>query len=134
MAAYAKWVDVIGTEPAPMREDYAQVLAKQTVFVAETAGHVVGGVVLAPAAEGFLLENIAVHPELAGRGIGSRLLATAEQEAAAQGFASIYLYTHALMLDNIAIYRNAGYVEYARRTEGPYARVYMRKQLAGHGA
>lgn len=128
-AAYEPWIVVIGAKPGPMLENYDDVVATKLVHVAEVGNLIVGGVVLAETDEGFLLDNIAVHPRFAGRGIGSRLLALAEREAMAHGHDSIYLYTHERMAANIALYANAGYVEFARRTVGPYARMFMRKQL-----
>lgn len=70
VAAYARWVPVIGAEPGPMRQDYEQVLATEQGYVAEAAGRVVGVLVLSLTAEGFLLENVAVHPGSAGAGLG----------------------------------------------------------------
>jgi len=83
--------------------------------------------VLCVAEEGFLLERVAVHPAFAARGLGAFLLTLAEQEARTQGYASIYLYTHELMVQNIALYNKLGYVEYARREECGFRRIYMRK-------
>ena len=53
----------------------------------------------------------------------------AELEARRQGFDSIYLYTHERMTENQEIYRHLGYIEYARRTESGFRRIYMRKEL-----
>jgi hypothetical protein len=47
-----------------------------------------------------------------------------------QGFAAIYLYTHEKMTENQVLYTKIGYVEYDRRVEKGYSRVYMRKRLA----
>ncbi len=129
MAAYARWVPVIGTEPAPMRQDYAQILATELCYVAEAAGKVTGVLVLSVTEEGFLLENVAVHPANASSGLGRRLLTLAEQEALAHGFPSTHLYTHERMAENIRLYTRLGYQEYARRVERGLARVYMRKAL-----
>lgn len=128
-AAYARWVPVIGTVPAPMRQNYEEVLATEVAFVAEVAGAVVGVLVLAVTEEGFLLENVAVHPGNVRSGLGGKLLELAEREAVTRGYASIYLYTHERMADNIALYRRRGYREYSRRTEDGFARVYMCKAL-----
>ena len=45
------------------------------------------------------------------------------------GFAFIHLYTHEKMTENQAMYAKLGYVEFDRRTEHGFARVYMRKAL-----
>ncbi|MEZ5658769.1 MAG: GNAT family N-acetyltransferase [Burkholderiaceae bacterium] len=128
-AAYAPWIPVIGTRPGPMLEDYRAVLFTRQVFVAEVGDAIVGVLVLAKSTDGFLLENIAVRPEMAGRGVGRILLSLAEREAVAQGYRSIILYTHEKMTRNIALYERAGYVRVDERREGPFSRVYMRKSL-----
>ena len=43
----------------------------------------------------------------------------------------IHLYTHALMTENIALYRRIGFIETHRVSEKGYDRVYMTKQLHG---
>jgi hypothetical protein len=53
----------------------------------------------------------------------------AESEARRQGFGSIYLYTHEKMTENQTLYLKIGYVEYDRRLENGFPRVYMRKNL-----
>jgi N-acetylglutamate synthase-like GNAT family acetyltransferase len=112
-----------------MLEDYAQVVAQRQVSVAERDGEIVGVLVLTVTAEGFLLDNVAVHPSSHGKGVGRALLQLAESEARRQGYASIYLYTHEKMTENQALYAKIGYVAYDRRHEKGYDRVYMRKQL-----
>ena len=130
MAAYSPWVERIGIQPGPMLQDYADVLATaDAVVVAELEGTVVRVLVTRATSEGFLLENVAVHPRLMGQGLGRRLIERAEREALDRGHRSIDLYTHEGMLSNIALYSRLGYVEYARRVEGAFARVFMRKAL-----
>jgi len=126
--AYTPYIERIGRKPGPMLENYAQVVAERHVTVAERGGKIVGVLVLVTTEEGFLLDNIAVHPEHRG-GIGKALLQYAESECRRQGFASIYLYTHQKMTENQALYSRIGYVEYDRRNENGFARVYMRKRL-----
>ncbi len=128
-AAYRHYVARIGMPPAPMTEDYEEVIRDFQVTVAENGEDIVAVLVLALTDEGFLLENVAVVPEHQGRGLGKRLLDLAELEARRQGFNSIYLYTNELMTEDQEIYRRRGYIEYARRTESGLHRVYMRKQL-----
>jgi len=129
-AAYRHYVERIGKPPGPMLEDYAQVMQEREVSVAERAGTVLGVVVLEQTQEGFLLENVAVHPSSRGTGVGRQLLEFAEAEARRQGYPSIYLYTHQKMTENQALYAKIGYVEYDRRSEQGYDRVFMRKPLA----
>lgn len=113
-----------------MLENYAEVIQQRQVSVANLGGEIAGVLVLATTEEGFLLDNIAVHPSCQKKGVGKALLEFAESEARGRGFTSIYLYTHEKMTENRSLYAKIGYVEYDRRTENIYNRVYMRKQLA----
>ena len=115
-----------------MLENYAEVLRSCKVWVGVVDGMVIGVLVLSMTHEDFLLENVAVLPSASGRGYGHVLLKHAEQEAIANGHASIHLYTHEKMARNITLYTKSGYVTYDCRTEGPYTRVLMRKVLRPH--
>ena len=128
-AAYGHYVERIGVLPGPMTEDYAEVIGTRRVTVAEQHGAVVGVIVLAVTDEGFLVDNVAVHPGHRGRGLGRALLEFAEAEARRAGFDSIYLYTHEKMTENLALYAKIGYLEYERRSQGAFSLVYLRKQL-----
>ena len=130
-AAYGHYVERIGRLPGPMTEDYAQVIRDRQVTVVEAGGEVVGLVVTGPGDEGFLLDNVAVHPSHQGSGLGRTLLELAEAEARQAGFDSIYLYTHERMTENQAMYARIGYFEYERRSEHGLSRVFMRKRLSG---
>jgi GNAT superfamily N-acetyltransferase len=128
-AAYRHYVERIGRPPAPMLDDYAQIIADRPVHVAENDGKIVGMLVLDETDEGFLLETVAVDPSVQGTGVGRRLIDLAEAEARRAGHTSIYLYTHEKMTENRLHYAKIGYVEYARRNEHGLARVYLRKPL-----
>jgi ribosomal protein S18 acetylase RimI-like enzyme len=97
--------------------------------VAEHDAAIVGVVVLTVTDEGFLVDNVAVHPSRRGTGLGRALLQVAEAEARHAGFDAIHLYTHEQMTENLALYSRIGYVEYDRRSQGAFSLVYMRKQL-----
>lgn len=129
-AAYSPWIDQIGRTPWPMLQDYEAVVRDAHVVVAEQGGKLVGILVLRETAEGFLVDNVAVMPSHKGHGLGKALLVFAEQQARQQGHASLYLYTNARMQANITLYLKAGYVEFARRQEEGFERVYLRKVLA----
>ena len=87
-----------------MLQDYSAVIATEIVFVAGSGDQVVGVLVLSNTDDGFLIENVAVLPAVAGRGIGKLLLVHAEREAKARGFDSIYLYTNEKMTENLVLY------------------------------
>jgi GNAT superfamily N-acetyltransferase len=127
--AYRPYVARIATIPGPMTDDYEQVIRNHYVTVAEREGTVEGVIVLRVADEGFLIDNVAVHPSRRGTGLGKRLLEFAESEALRAGFDSVYLYTHEKMTENISLYAKIGYLEYKRRSLGEFSLVYMRKRL-----
>jgi ribosomal protein S18 acetylase RimI-like enzyme len=128
-AAYRHYIERIGIVPRPMTDDYAEVIKNYHVTLAESSQIVVGVIALTVTDEGFLIDNVAVHPSARGKGLGKALLAFAEAEARRAGFDSIYLYTHEKMTENIALYSKIGYVEYDRRSQGGFSLVYMRKQF-----
>ena len=128
-AAYSQWVSRIGRKPWPMLQDYRVVVETEHVVLAEARGEVAGILVLRETPDGLLVDNVAVFPDCKGRGIGRALLVHAEQEARTRGHASLYLYTNEKMTENIAMYSRAGYVEYERRQEEGFSRVFLRKVL-----
>jgi ribosomal protein S18 acetylase RimI-like enzyme len=127
--AYGQYVERLGGRPRPMTDDYADVVRRSSVTVAERSGEVVGLIVLGVDDEGFFVDNVAVDPSHQGGGVGRALLEHAETVARGEGFDSIYLYTHELMTENLAMYSRAGYEEYERRRHGDACLVYLRKRL-----
>jgi ribosomal protein S18 acetylase RimI-like enzyme len=128
-AAYVRYVVRLGSPPRPMMDDYAEVVRRNSVTVAERGGEIVGVIVFGSDEEGFFVDNVAVDPRHQGSGIGRALLEHAESAARRAGFDSMYLYTHELMTENVALYLRAGYVEYDRRLHGDARLVYLRKRL-----
>jgi N-acetylglutamate synthase-like GNAT family acetyltransferase len=127
--AYERYLEQFGIVPRPMTDDYTEVIRERRVTVAERDGTIVGLLVLDVDDEGFVIDNVAVHPSMQGKGLGRQLLELAESEARRAGFDSIYLYTHEKAKDNIALYSRIGYVEYDRRPERDFSIVFMRKRL-----
>jgi ribosomal protein S18 acetylase RimI-like enzyme len=128
-AAYGHYVERLGGPPRPMTDDFADVVRSRRVIVAERSGEIAGLVVMGGDDEGFFIDNVAVVPPHQGTGVGKALLEHAEVAARDAGFASIYLVTHKLMTENLALYSRIGYVEYDRRVHGGAHIVYVRKTL-----
>jgi len=128
-AAYSPYIARIGKPPAPMLDDYRQVLAEAEVQVALQDERVCGVLVLEREGDEMLLANIAVLPACKGQGIGKVLMRLCETRARQAGCSAVRLYTHERMTENIEIYRKLGYVETHRAEEQGFSRVFMRKKL-----
>jgi glutathione S-transferase len=131
--AYAHYIDRIGKPPGPMQDDYARRITDQQAWVLEDVSNIVGVLVLEATEAGLLLDNIAVLPQCQGKGYGRALMQFAEAEASRRGYRDIYLYTHLLMTENIALYQRVGYIETHRISEKGFDRVYMTKTLRQGG-
>jgi ribosomal protein S18 acetylase RimI-like enzyme len=127
--AYLLYVPRIGRMPAPMTADYAAAVRSGQAWVAEVDGAVAGLLVLVSHPGYLLIENIAVQPSAQRRGIGSRLLVLAEEEARANGLGEIRLYTNEGMTENLAFYPRHGYRETRRAEENGFRRVFFSKVL-----
>jgi len=129
--AYAHYIERMGKPPGPMLDDYARRIEAGQVWVLESDGAIAGLVVLEDQGQGsLLLDNIAVSPSAQGQGIGRRLIAFTETEARRRGCQQVRLYTHVLMVENIALYTRLGFRETDRISEKGFDRVYMAKALA----
>jgi ribosomal protein S18 acetylase RimI-like enzyme len=127
--AYRHYIVRIGKPPGPMMDDYAARVSEGAVWVLEEGAVIAAVIVLLPAPNYRLLDNIAVSPTRQGLGFGRRLLAFAEDEALRRGYREIRLYTHETMVENQRLYASIGYEETERGSEAGYNRVFMRKQL-----
>jgi len=130
-AAFTHYTERIGKPPAPMLADFPKIIAAGKVWVAEIAGQIVGVLVQYEMEAGFYIDTVAALPELQGTGVGRALLLFAESEASRRGYQSIYLCTNVKMTENQAFYPKIGYVEYERKFDQGYDRIFYRKQLSG---
>lgn len=127
--AYSLYAPRMDRLPAPMTADYTAAVRTHQVWVAEEDDRVVGMLVLVPEGNAMLLENLAVHPDAQGRGLGRDLLTLADREAARQRMREIRLYANEVMTENLAYYPRHGYTETARAEQDGYHRVYFRKSV-----
>ena len=128
-AAYAKYRTRMERLPAPMLRDYAGLVEQGLVWV--IGDPVAGLIVLIPEPGSLLIENVAVHPDAQGTGLGRQLMEFAEQEAARRRISRVRLYTHEVMTESQAVYARLGYREDERITEDGYRRIFMSKDLPG---
>jgi GNAT superfamily N-acetyltransferase len=133
LAAFERYVERIGRPPAPMLLDFLAEIQAEHVWVALEEQSVVGSLVQYETERGFYIDTVAVLPKAQGTGVGKALLLFAEQEARQRGFASIYLCTNSKMTENQVLYPRIGYVEYERRHESGFDRVFYAKSLSRPG-
>lgn len=110
MAAYAKWVPLIGREPMPMRVDYDKAVRQHRFDLAVADGTIVGLIETVPHVDHLWIDNVAVAPAAQGRGIGRTLLAFTEERAIAAGHPELRLVTNGAFESNIALYTRVGFV------------------------
>jgi ribosomal protein S18 acetylase RimI-like enzyme len=131
MAAYAKWVPLIGREPMPMRVDYEKAVLEHRFDLAVENGAILGLIETVPHPDHLWIDNVAVAPAAQGRGIGRMLLAFTEERAIAAGHPELRLVTNGAFESNIALYTRLGFtvdrVEDFRNGKA----VYMRKPFHG---
>lgn len=127
--AYAIYVDRMGLEPAPMNADFASQIEQGQVQTVYYESAFAGYVVFYSESDHLHLENVAVAPAHAGKGIGKKLLAYVEQAARDQGLAAVELYTNEAMTENLTMYPKLGYVEIERKQQSGFKRVFFRKPV-----
>lgn len=126
--AYAKWPDIIGMTPLPMRVDYDAAVRVHRFDLLEMDGRLVALIETVRERDELLIVNVAVKPSMQKRGLGLKLLAHAEALAAAQGLRGTRLYTNKMMADNIALYERIGYIiEREEEISSGRIRVHMAK-------
>jgi ribosomal protein S18 acetylase RimI-like enzyme len=128
-SAYAKYRDRVDRELMPVLADYDALVAREVVWVLAVHQQVHGIIVLYPQSDALFIENVAVHPDMQGRGYGKHLLLFAEAQARKQALDALSLYTNEVMTENLRLYERFGYVETDRRIEDGYRRVYLTKRL-----
>src|SRR5438309_10978528 len=100
-AAYAKWVPVIGREPKPMGVDYESAIQKHRFDLLYVDKVLVGLIEMVDEKNQLLIENVAVSPDFQRRGLGSKLMAHAEDVAASLGYDRVWLYTNKRFTENV---------------------------------
>ncbi len=131
MAAYAKWVPLLGREPMPMRVDYDKAVLEHRFDLAVEDGTILGLIETVPHPDHLWIDNVAVAPAAQGRGIGRMLLGFTEARAIAAGFPELRLVTNGVFESNIALYGRLGFVVDRIEDFMNGKAVYMRKSFHG---
>jgi ribosomal protein S18 acetylase RimI-like enzyme len=134
VSAFEHYVERIGKPPAPMLLDFDAEIRANRVWVVSGDSGIIGALVQYETDLGFYIDTVAVSPSSQGKGVGRALLELAEREALGRGYRSIYLCTNSKMTENQALYPRLGYVEYERKNEAGYDRVFYRKELVAPSA
>ena len=130
-ASYAKYVERLGKEPAPMLEDYAALIGAGEVWALVDGGEALLGVlVVRPAEDHLFVKNLAVAPEHQAKGFARELMTFAESRTREYGLPEVRLRTTEKMYENVAVYTKMGFEETERKLVGGHRRVFMRKRLA----
>lgn len=77
----------------------------------------------------LFIAALAVLPNSHRTGVGSRLLAHAEQAASRLGLGTVHLFTDGKNTGNLKFYKRRGYSETGRCKEGEFSRVYFSKTI-----
>lgn len=130
-AAYAKWVEPDGREPKPMLADYDAAVREHRFDLAFVDGVLAALIETVDEGNRLLVENVAVAPAHQGRGLGTRLLALADEIARSQGKQRIRLYTNKRWAQNVRLYLRLGYaIDSEEETAPGRVRVNMSKPIA----
>ena len=112
-AAYAAYDGRISDLP-DVTAGIAEDIARDVVWIAESGGAIVGGLVMRLAGDVAHIANLAVHPDGAGAGLGKRLMRRAEEQVHDAGVQEMRLATHVDLTEVQAFYARLGWSEFAR--------------------
>ena len=126
--AYAMYLPRMDREPAPMKDDYPSLVKEGRVTVA-VDGEIVGAIVNWIVDGEMYVDNIAVDPAARGRGIGDLLLELVVDEGRRAGCPRVWLYTNAVMTENVGYYERRGFMQYDRRIDAGYDRIFFERRL-----
>ncbi len=122
--AYAEHRDMLAGFPN-VSQGVAEDIADHTVFVAEINSRIAGGLILQINEDVGLLANVAVRPDVRGKGVGSALIETAEDYFRSKNMRLMKLTTHKEMPQNVDLYQRLGW-----KVSGEAGnKVYMEKPL-----
>lgn len=128
-AAYAPNRAIIGGTPTPLTWDYADILSRLEVWLAEDSGGIAGALILEHRPDDLYIQSIAVAPRAKGAGVGNRMLAYSEARGREAGHGILRLVANARMTVNVDWYRRKGFAIEKIEERGGHRRVFMAKVL-----
>lgn len=126
MSAFAYMDDVIDPPSSAHRLTPAslqQKAAEEIAYVATEDGRLLGCVFCRPEPDTLYIGKLAVSPDAQGKGIGSRLLKVAEQEALNHGLSRLRLETRIELTGNHERFAAWGFGRTAEKSHPGYERV-----------
>jgi len=97
-----------------MTADYERAVVDHMIDLHEDNGALLALIETIACGDHLLIENLAVHPDQQGKGLGDLLLSHAQAVARERGYREIRLYTNGAFASNVAFYAKRGFSEYAR--------------------
>jgi GNAT superfamily N-acetyltransferase len=114
-----------GARLPPMDVDYLAEIKNYPTWVVESDRSILGGLIMMFENDQASIANIAVDLKFQGQGIGGALMRFAESKAKVNNFSELHLATHALLNENISLYRHLGWEETGRDE----TRIFMKKGI-----
>ena len=125
-SAYSAYQERMGgARLPPMDVDYLSEIKNYPTWVVESDRSILGGLIMMFENDQASIANIAVDPKFQGQGIGGALMRFAESKAKVNNFSELHLATHALLNENISLYRHLGWEETGRDE----TRIFMKKRI-----
>ncbi len=124
--AYKNYEEIMqGEFLPPLHSNYKEEVENYSVWVIEENEEIVAGIILVFENNYASIANVAVHPNMQGKGIGKFLIDFAEKVAKEKGYIEINLATHKLLVNNILFYEKLGWIKYG----GEDNKIYMKKNI-----
>ena len=125
------YVDRMGKPPAPMLDDYGELVGRGQVRVAVDVNDALLGLIVSwPEVDHLHVSNVAVDPSAQGQGVGAVMIADVEASARRQQLQELRLYTNVAMTENLTYYPRIGFDETHRNHQDGYERVFYRRSVS----
>ena len=121
---------LLALEPPPLKADYADIVNRMEVWLAEERDALRGVLILDVRAEDLLIWSIAAAPDAQGQGLGQIMLDAAEVRAEQLGLRIIRLNTGAVQQTLIGWYGRHGYTVETVEAAADHQITHMIKRLA----